>query len=805
MRTRLVKMVGTAALQAALAALLAGATLAAQQRPMGAAERRAELYPLYLSLQTDRVYVQLSREADAAPGDATALDRLLRHMPLSPLEAFEIDMETRRYEVAVPLFIQERHERWVVLHEERARELYGDDEVDRVLSAWPADTGEEIVDATKTVVGTNRNVAATAVPNPANYQGEIQIAANPSNTNQIVAAANTWDTMGGACGGGIQAVFYSSDGGATWGYTCAPGRTAYPTLPNCAGTVFGSDPAVYWNGSNEVFLNYMLICFSGGANHFAMVVARSTNGGATWTGQGVVQNSWATTTVEDKNFYVIDTTPTSPFFGRHYTCWDRANNERMAYSTNSGVNWVQVDLPAAAAGTLDLGCEMAVQKNGNVHLVFNTLDCGVTSCTNERMFYTRSTNGGVSWSAPVLVRDFDLVSFSGVNLPDAQDNRGINPFGAIDIDNSGGACDGTLYVVYSDRTANANDTDVYLSRSTNNGASWSAPLQLNDDFLTARAQFHPFVQVNQANGNVIAVWHDTRNDPQNDAIDIYSARSTDCGVSLEGNVRVTQNSIEFNNSGISFSDENTADNPNRNPNQYGEYLGLDVKGGKAFVAWTDTRHFFPGSATNAQRENLGFASVDLNSGPITLVFQSIASEDGYTTESTETSNVGGESQAFIGGAAAIQVGDTSSDQQTKGVLSFDTAPLPDAATIQSIRIRMRRGMVSGSSPFTVLAGMHLEIRTGPFNGNNALEAADFQAAATNAGICTLPTPALDGDWTECSFTGGVAGLVNKTGRTQFKIVANRDDDDDNSSDWMGFYSGEDAYRNRPRLEVTFTP
>ena len=217
------------------------------------------------------------------------------------------------------------------------------------------------------------------------------------------------------------------------------------------------------------------------------------------------------------------------------------------------------------------------------------------------MFYTRSTNGGASWSTPVEVHDFTLVGFSNDNCRDAQDDRCIGPLGAIDVDNSGGACDGNLYATYGDYSAaRLNDTDVWVSRSTNDGASWSSPVKVNDDGLANRAQFHPYLSVDQSNGNVVVAWHDARNDSGNDAIDYYVARSTDCGVSFETNIQALPSS-EFNNSGISYSNENTSDNPNYNPNQYGEYMGLDVHAGKAYLAWADTRHYFPGSSTKSRR------------------------------------------------------------------------------------------------------------------------------------------------------------------------------------------------------------
>lgn len=844
-------------------ALAAPVARAAEERarPTGAALRET-LLPAYWALQQDTQLKALARALDTRMSDQAAVDAYLRRLTIPPVEYLEIDMEMKRYEHMVPRFIGEDWQRrWIELNEAKAREIYGDTKVDLVLSGWPANTGDDAADielALRATVGTNRNVASTNSPAPLNYQGEIQIAVNPLNNNQMVAAANTWDTIGGTCAGGIQAVFYSSDGGATWGYTCPPLHTAY-ALGSCTGTVFGSDPAVYWNDANEVFLNHMMLCATASTTRYAMVVARSTTGGATWTAQGVIKNSWATGTLEDKNFYVIDNTPTSPFYRRHYTCWDRANNEKFAYSTTNGVSWTEVDLPTAPVGGIDLGCEIAVQSNGTVHVVWDSLACGVSTCTDERMWYTQSTNGGVSWSTPVEVRNYNLTGFSGTHCPQAQDNRCIGPFGAVDVDNSGGACNGTLYATFTDYSAgeNVNASDIWVSRSTNNGATWSAPVKVNDDGIAGRVQFHPFLQVDQSNGNVVVVWHDARNSSTNRAIDYYASRSTNCGVSFEANTQVSQPSIEFNNSGISTSDSNTTDNPNRNPNQYGEYIGLDVKNGKAYVAWSDTRHFYPGSSTNTQKENLGFAVVDFsttttpvcgnnlreapevcdgtdlagqtcvsqgfgggtlscNAGcsafvttactvaPVTVTFTSVAAEDGRVVESSETSNVGGTATPNNSTTSAIRVGDTSADAQYKGFLSFNTASIPDGATIQSVTLSIRRGTSSGTNPFTTHGSLLADVQNGAFSGSNTLQTADFQAAATAVGVCSLSNAASNGTNSTCTFNAAGLAAINKLGTTQVRIYFALDDNDDLGNDYIGYYSGDNnTAANRPTLTVTY--
>lgn len=852
------KRLGIAGILSCLAlGALVGANAAGAARSPNDLDR--ELVRLYEQVKARPDILAMDPGLSGRMNDRAALDDFLAAMPLSPLEYLKVDMKLNRYEIAIPQFLQRSHERWVALHEETARALYGDDRVDQILSMWPADTGAEAVGGTTDAasVGTNRNAASTDAPAPDEYDGEIQIAVNHNNPNQMVASANTWGTAGAACNNdSTLSVFYSNDGGTTWSYTCAPSNNVM-ALGTCTATVFGSDPALYWNDNNEVFLNYMLLCASQTTTKYAMVVARSADGGATWAKQGVIKNSWATTALEDKNFYAIDNTPASAFYGRHYTCWDRGNNEKFAYSSNNGATWTEVDLPTALSGGLDLGCEIAVQKNGTVHVVFDTLTCGVSTCSNEQMYYTRSTNGGVSWSTPGLVKDFNLVSFSSNSVPQVQADRGINPFGAIAVDNSGGACDGTLYATYSDFTSgSAANNDVWLTRSTNGGTTWNAAVKVNDDGLTGRTQFHPFAQVDQSNGHVVVAWHDARNDANNRKVEIFAARSTNCGVSFEANVKASQPSSEFNNSGISYTDENTTDNPNGNPNQFGEYMGLDVVGGKAHLAWTDTRHFYPGSSTNAQKENVGFTVIDFGAvgGPVcgnsliespevcdgtnlggqtcvtqgftggtlscnascsafvttacttgatTTTFTSDAATDGYVRESNETSGTGNTSNSTSATATALRAGDDASDRQYRGIASFNTASIPDGATIQSVELRLRRGTVSGTNPFGTHGSLRADMSSA-FGGSTALASADFQNAASATAVCTLSAANANGDWSTCTLNAAGLAALNKTGFTQFRVAFSSDDNDDNGADYIGFYSGNNATAgNRPVLVVTY--
>jgi hypothetical protein len=582
-------------------------------------EQRQALMDTVRQLHQDPHFQALKAQLKGNLNNRAVVDPYLQYLPISPLQMLRVEMEMGHFELATPRVIQEQHERWLELHPAQAAQM----RTSEPFEGGDVEAGSETearlrLAVEAATVGTNRNSAATSSPAPIDYQGEIQIAVNPNNPSQIVAAANTWDDMGGTCGSyGLQAVFYSGDGGTTWNYNCPPDDVSYGL--NCAalgGGTFGSDPAVAWNANNEVFLNYMLLCYNG-SYYYSMVVARSADAGATWNAQGIIRNGWPTGTLEDKNFYAIDTNSGSPFFGRHYTCWDRSNDERFAYSTNNGASWTEVNLPSAGGG-IDLGCDIAVQKNGTVHVIWNSLSC-IFNCSNEQTYYSRSTNGGLSWSTPVLVVDPNLVGFSNKNCPSAQDDRCIGPFGSIDVDNSGGACDGTLYVTYTDFPAGGgfgvNNSDVWVRRSTNNGGTWSSGVRINDDASGGNVQFNSFLVVDQTAGTPVVAWQDARNDTNNRKMEIFTSRSTDCGVTFAANTKASGASGEFNNNTIAYSDHNSLDNTGYNPNQTGEYMGLDARGGKAYVAWSDTRHYFPSFTTELEKDNVGFALVDFGTAP----------------------------------------------------------------------------------------------------------------------------------------------------------------------------------------------
>jgi hypothetical protein len=132
-------------------------------------------------------------------------------------------------------------------------------------------------------------------------------------------------------------------------------------------------------------------------------------------------------------------------------------------------------------------------------------------------------------------------------------------------------------------------------------------------------------------------------------------------------------------------------------------------------------------------------------GATTTTFTSDAATDGYVRESSETSGTGNTSNSTSTTATALRAGDDASDRQYRGVASFNTASIPDGATIQSVELRLRRGTVSGTNPFGTHGSLRADMSSA-FGGATALASADFQnaASATAVAPCRRRPPTATG-------------------------------------------------------------
>ena len=206
--------------------------------------------------------------------------------------------------------------------------------------------------------------------------------------------------------------------------------------------------------------------------------------------------------------------------------------------------------------------------------------------------------------------------------------------------------------------------------------------------------------------------------------------------------------------------------------------------------------------TGSGDEDTQVLSIMIASGQTTVTFESTAAHDGRVVESSETSNVGGSVVADDSYGSALRMGDQSDRRQVKGIVSFDTSALPDGATIVSATLKLRRG--AQSYTLANLGALQADIRTGAFSGNTALEAADFQAAATATAVATMSLPAVDGDLSTGTLNSAGRAAINKTGVTQLRVYFTTDDDGNSLANYLACWAGEAASSsNRPVLEITY--
>ena len=220
-----------------------------------------------------------------------------------------------------------------------------------------------------------------------------------------------------------------------------------------------------------------------------------------------------------------------------------------------------------------------------------------------------------------------------------------------------------------------------------------------------------------------------------------------------------------------------------------------------------TAYYYVVTATNGVGEgaNSNEASATPTAPPTIVTFTSVAAQDGWALESTETSNAGGSVDGNAATTSALRVGDDNQDKQYKSVVSFDTSSIPDGATILSVTLRLRRGTLSGTSPFTTHGACWVDVQPGTgFSGSTALQTGDFQAAATAVQAASLGNAASNGSWSEGSLNAAGLAALNKTGTTQLRVYFNLDDNDDTGNDYIGYYSGDNSTSaNRPQLVVTY--
>jgi hypothetical protein len=108
----------------------------------------------------------------------------------------------------------------------------------------------------------------------------------------------------------------------------------------------------------------------------------------------------------------------------------------------------------------------------------------------------------------------------------------------------------------------------------------------------------------------------------------------------------------------------------------------------------------------------------------------------------------------------------------------------------------------GTDPFSTHGGLKVDIRKPYFGSAAALSLSDFQTASSLNAVATFTNTPVGG-WYSTKLSATAFPYINLTGPTQFRLRFARDDNDDRSSDYLKFYSGNAAAGYRPTLIIEY--
>ncbi len=502
------------------------------------------------------------------------------------------------------------------------------------------------------------NVRTSGAQTVSRSESDIRI--NYWNPSKIIAASNN---IGGS---GQQGMYYSTDGGATWGQT---------SLPLNTGDAFHSDPTVDWSSDGTAWSTTMGI--NSGSTVLKVQSYRSSNGGATWTFDGTVSGSQTST---DKQMQWIDHSATSAYKDQNYIIWH--NNAPAYMNRRTTAGW---GTPIKVSGTettgTAIGADVKTNSSGDVF--------GFWPDTGSRGIYVvKSTNGGASYGTPVkIVTTYDsydigvpafnsrriLLYVSGA----AYRNGTTNNVYALWADLSGDTGCTTATNEPGSSTTSTCKTRVWFSRSTDGGATWSARVKINNQ-SGLNDQFNPFIAVDETNGNLGAIYYDTVADAGRKKVDVYYQLSTDGGATWQAAVKVT----------TAMTDETVTGADSGN--QFGDYNSLSGYANKFFPSWTDRR--------NAGKEEIWTAPITTSSTPTF----SISGSAGTPGASLTAGSASATSDASNNYTLSSLVAGTYTVTPTKSGCTF--SPASSSVTITSSNVTGVNFTASCTAPTFSISG-----------------------------------------------------------------------------------------------------
>jgi len=299
-------------------------------------------------------------------------------------------------------------------------------------------------------------------------------------------------------------LLYSGDMGATWkepSLTVPSDILDTPTLASDAkGNFF-----VFYTSANQLTCHH------------------STDDGKTWSEPvviaptpGKIQYNPGISAHPKKEELMITWTEVDAFHSNADAC---KSNIMMSTSGSMGKKW---SVPVVVNQNTGNCFDEDFTLRGSCPMIAFDGKVFITWANQGAMFYDRSYDGEMWISTDLAIKE----QAGGWTLP-------VTGFGKVANtpsfagDNSPSRMRGTLFLTYSDLKAGENDADIWLTRSVSRGDNWTVAARINQD-KPGRMQFSPKMAIDQANGSIYIVYYDRRDCADNET-DVYLSWSTDGG------------------------------------------------------------------------------------------------------------------------------------------------------------------------------------------------------------------------------------------------------------------------------------
>jgi hypothetical protein len=337
----------------------------------------------------------------------------------------------------------------------------------------------------------------------------------------------------------------SSDGGQTF---------AQGAAPNPALGVDLGDSELAFAPNGTLFLSSLAL-----QEETGVAVASSTDHGNTFSTPTIVSGTiGGLGSLQDTPSIAVDRGASSPFKGNVYLSWstigERGFTISFTRSTNLGSTFqAPVTLPAPPkppAGSslfFAYGPSASVGPNGELYVFYYASYFGTLG---SQILAVKSTDGGMTFGAASVVASFFTQESVITDQVQGEQVYTGGQFGVESTSYPQAAVDqsGNIGVVFEatslSAAGGADPSNVFFTKSSDGGGSFSAPLQLNDDGGTT-TQWRPSIAVTPA-GVFGVKWFDRRSDSGHDSLtDVYMATSSDGGNTFSKNFRVTDTNWLF--------------------------------------------------------------------------------------------------------------------------------------------------------------------------------------------------------------------------------------------------------------------